>query len=253
MKIIGKFLLVYGIVSLTALLCSEITGNSASHSVTTNHWSQTRRDSAHLLDDPNQVIHTAIVAVFAAKTYGWRGRFAVHTWLVFKRAGDDHYTRYEVVGWGPDAVIRRNYAIADGYWFGARPHLLVEYRGATAEAMIGQLNAAVNSYPYPHTYRAWPGPNSNTFIAHIAREVPQLSLNMPANAIGKDYRPLRDPIGRPPSGSGFQFSLLGVLGVNIGRQEGLEMNLLGVDLGINFFPLQLRLPFMGNIPTQRQP
>ena len=172
----------------------------------------------------------------------------MHTWLVYKRQGDDRYTRYDVIGWRNDKLIRKNYAPADGYWYGAVPHILVEYQGAKAQAMIPKLEAAVHSYPYPHTYHAWPGPNSNTFIAHIARQVPELALNMPANAIGKDYRPLTQPVGRPPSGKGFQVSLLGLLGVSVGEQEGLEFNLLGMDLGINVSPLQLRLPFIGNIP-----
>ncbi len=72
---------------------------------------------------------------------------------------------------------------------------------------------------------------------------------MPANAIGKDYRSLTDPIGRPPSGKGIQLSLLGLLGVNLGEQEGIEFNLLGMNLGINVSPLQIRLPFIGNLPA----
>ena len=38
--------------------------------------------------------------------------------------------------------------------------------------MIGRIKAAIKSYPFADSYRAYPGPNSNTFLAHIGREVP---------------------------------------------------------------------------------
>ncbi len=86
--------------------------------------------------------------------------------------------------------------------------------------MIPEIEAAIKSYPFPQTYHAYPGPNSNTFMAHIGRVVPQLGLDLPSNAIGKDYRPLTRPIGLPPSGKGLQVSLLGLLGFTVGAQEG---------------------------------
>ncbi|WP_241645493.1 DUF3750 domain-containing protein [Rosenbergiella metrosideri] len=242
-------LFAYIIIALLALLASYLTDRAANRPVIGDSWTTARRDSAQLLADPASIKDSALVAVLAAKTYGWRGHFTVHTWLVYKRSGETHYTRYDVIGWRNSDLIRKDYAIADGYWYGARPHILVEYRGEAAEAMIPRLDAAVHSYPYPHTYHAWPGPNSNTFIAHIGRQVPQLELNMPANAIGKDYRSLTDPIGRPPSGKGIQLSFLGLLGINLGEQEGIEFNLLGMNLGINVSPLQGRLPFIGNLPA----
>ncbi|MFS2222092.1 DUF3750 domain-containing protein [Pantoea sp. B65] len=208
-------------------------------------WATARRDSAGIAPDPQQYASTAIVQVYTAQTYGWRGLFAVHPWIIFKKAGESQYHRYEVISWGGNNVVRRDYTIADGFWFGARPGLLLEHRGAEAEAMIPQIEAAINSYPWPHTYHAWPGPNSNTFLAHIGREVPELKLNMPANAIGKDYRSLTNPMGLPPSGKGLQVSLLGVLALTIGREEGVEVNILGLNLGVNLDPLTLRLPFIG--------
>ncbi|MCG8709358.1 DUF3750 domain-containing protein [Brenneria sp. 4F2] len=206
-----------------------------------------RRDSAGLAPDPMKFRQTAIVQIYAAPTYGWRGLVAVHPWVIFKKDGETQYSRYEVTRWGDDNVIRRNRSIPDGYWYGARPKLLVDHRGAAAQAMIPAIEAAIKSYPYPHTYRAWPGPNSNTFIAHIGREVPALRLDMPANAIGKDYRSLTHPIGLPPSGKGLQVSLLGVLGLTLGVEEGIEVNLLGLNVGVDIKSPALRLPFIGRL------
>ena len=222
----------------------------ATHSgvvLTGQNWSTARRDSAGLAPDALRYKNTAIIQVYTAPTFGWRGLFAVHPWIIFKKAGETQYHRYEVVSWGSSNVVRQNYALPDGFWFGAKPGLLVEHRGAAAEAMIPHIEAAIASYPWPHAYRVWPGPNSNTFLAHIGREVPELKLDLPANAIGKDFRPLSHPIGLPPSGKGLQVSLLGALGFTIGAQEGFEINILAFNLGVDVRSPALRLPFIGRL------
>lgn len=210
-------------------------------------WWDARRDSSGMAPDARKNAQLAIVQVYAAPTWGWRGAVAVHPWIIFKRAGETAYNRYEVISWGSGDKVRRNSNTPDGYWYGAKPRLLVEHRGPEAEAMIPQIEAAIASYPWPETYHAWPGPNSNTFLAHIGREVPALKLDMPANAVGKDFRSLLNPIGLPPSGRGVQVSLLGVAGVTLGAEEGFELNLLGLNVGLGFAPLRLRLPFIGGI------
>jgi hypothetical protein len=210
-------------------------------------WQTAPRHSAGVAPDPERWRETAIVQVYTATTYGWRGLFAVHPWIIFKRAGEIRYTRYEVIGWGGENVVRRDQSVADGFWFGAQPKLLVDHRGADVDVMIDQIEAAIASYPYPGTYHAWPGPNSNTFVAHIGREVPALGLDLPANAIGKDYRPITRPVGISSSGRGVQASLFGLLGVNAGLEEGIEFNILGLDFGLDLNSPGLRLPFIGRI------
>lgn len=210
-------------------------------------WRGAPRHSAGIAPDPARFADTAIVQVYAAATYGWRGYFAVHPWIIYKRAGETAYTRYDVIGWGRGNVVRRNHALPDGLWFGAMPRVLVEHRGEGVEAMIGQIEAAVASYPYADTYRSYPGPNSNTFLAHIGREVSSLRLDLPANAIGKDYRPLERPVGLSPSGSGLQVSLLGLLGLSLGVEEGIELNVLGLNFGLDLNRPGLRLPAIGRL------
>lgn len=210
-------------------------------------WFNAPHHSAGIAPDPVTLADVAIVQVYAAPTYGWRGLVAVHPWIIFKRSGETAFTRHEVIGWRGEDVVQRNYALPDGLWYGAQPRLLVDHRGERAEAMIGQIETAIKSYPYPHRYQVYPGPNSNTFLAHIGREVPALGLDLPANAIGKDYRPLDRPVGLSSSGSGVQASLLGLLGFNIGWEEGIEINFLGLDFGVDFNSPALRLPFVGRI------
>ncbi|ADU70212.1 DUF3750 domain-containing protein [Pantoea sp. At-9b] len=240
---IGVFIIV--LLSLFASLAQATHGGSLSNE--RGGWWSARRDSAGIAPDPRVYAAQAIVQVYAAPTYGWKGAVAVHPWIIFKRAGETHYNRYEVISWGSDDKVRHNANLPDGYWYGARPRLLVDHRGAAAQAMIPQIEAAIKSYPWPQTYHAWPGPNSNTFLAHIGREVPALELDLPANAVGKDYRPLWRPIGLPPSGRGIQVSVLGIAGVTLGAEEGFELNILGLNMGLDFTPLRLRLPFIGGI------
>lgn len=210
-------------------------------------WFDAPRHSAGIAPDPAKWVESPIVQVYIAPTYGWRGLLAVHPWIIYKRAGETAYTRYEVVGWGGSQVVRRNYALPDGLWYGAQPRLLVDHRGPHANALIPAIEAAVASYPHAGSYRIYPGPNSNTFIAHIGREVPALGLDLPANAIGKDYRPLDQPIGLSSSGRGVQASLLGLLGISLGLEEGLEINLLGLNFGLDLNSPGLRLPFIGRL------
>jgi len=123
-------------------------------------------------------------------------------------------------------------------------------RGEGVESAIDRIEAAVAAYPYPDRYRAWPGPNSNTFTAFVARRVPELRLDLPANAIGKDWLD-GGVLDRTPSGTGWQFSLAGLLGVAAGLEEGLEMNLLGLSFGVDVADPALRLPGFGRIPLAR--
>ncbi|MDU7866191.1 MAG: DUF3750 domain-containing protein, partial [Pantoea sp.] len=81
-------------------------------------WWSARRDSAGIAPDPRAIANLAIVQVYAAPTYGWKGAVAVHPWIIFTRAGDSRYNRYEVISWGSGDKVRRNTNIPDGYWYG---------------------------------------------------------------------------------------------------------------------------------------
>jgi Protein of unknown function (DUF3750) len=209
-------------------------------------WHEAPNDSTGLAPDP-AATRDAIVQIYAARAFAWRGIFATHPWIVVKRAGAQQYTRYDVVGWGAAGKLQTNYGLADGKWYGATPDLLLDLRGEKAAAAIERVLAAIETYPYRNEYRTWPGPNSNTFLAHVAREVPELNLDLPANAIGKDYRPLGNPIGRAPSGGGVQISLLGLAGITLAPEEGIEFNLLGLSFGLDVLEPAIRLPVYGRL------
>jgi len=176
--------------------------------------------------------------------------------VAVKPTGAAAYTRYEVMGWGVGhgaPAIRVNRAGPDDYWFGSRPELLVDRRGEGVDALIGHVQAAIETYPYPASYRTWPGPNSNTFTAYLGRAVPELRLDLPATAIGKDYIPGGLPVAMSPSGTGVQLSLLGLLGVTAGAEEGLELNVLSLTFGVDVKRPALKLPVVGRLGFSRRP
>ncbi|HKA40125.1 MAG TPA: DUF3750 domain-containing protein [Burkholderiales bacterium] len=211
-------------------------------------WRTASREPVGLAPDP-ATTPQAVVQVYAARAVSWRGYFGVHSWVAVKPAGGQTYTVYEVIGWRlrySDSALAIRHRGPDERWFGAVPELLVDRRGPAAEALIARIDRAAREYPYAAEYSVWPGPNSNTFTAWIARAVPELEIDLPPTAIGKDY--LRDRIiATAPSGSGFQVSLGGLLGFTVSGVEGLEVNVLGLTFGFNLYRPALRLPMIGRL------
>jgi len=212
-------------------------------------WRAASRESAGIAPDPAR--HSeAIVQVYSARAYSWRGVFGVHTWVAVKPFAAPKFTVYEVIGW---RVRQRQPALsisnrpADGRWFGNMPMVIADLRGDGVDDVIKRIDAAAQSYPYMDKYRLWPGPNSNTFTAHIARVIPELRLDLPPTAIGKDYLPGNSLLARSPSGTGYQVSLFSLLGILAGIEEGVELNLLGLTFGIDLANLALKLPLAGRL------
>ncbi|MDP6873646.1 MAG: DUF3750 domain-containing protein [Alphaproteobacteria bacterium] len=212
-------------------------------------WRTARRDSSHQAPDPATTTE-AVLQVYSARAYGWRGALGVHTWFAVKPRGAPYYLRLEVIGWGVrygSPAVRISRYTPDAYWFGNRPNLLLDLRGPAADGLMVDVMKAAKAYPYPDSYRVWPGPNSNTFTAHVARQVPGLGLELPATAIGKDYLGNGDFIAPAPSGTGKQISLYGLAGVTVAAAEGIEFNILGLSLGLDLSPLALKLPGIGRL------
>ncbi len=216
------------------------------------HWRPSERQitgpAPHPAKEP-----AALVQVYGARAYNWRGAFGIHTWVATKRSGAAYYLIYQVVGWnlyrGKPTVTVGPVEAPDFPWYDAPAVLLQEHRGPLAEALIDRIQEAVAAYPYYHEYRVWPGPNSNTFTAFIAREVPELGVDLPPTAIGKDYLTAGRMVDRMPSGSGWQLSLMGLLGVGVAWEEGIELNVLGLSAGFDINDLALRLPGLGRVRT----
>ena len=122
--------------------------------------------------------------------------------------------------------------------------------GAAARAMVPVLLERAPAYPWSDDYAPWPGPNSNTFAAWLSREVPGLWTEPYGAALGKDY---------PDNGwlqAGLTTTRTGVqldtpyVGAQVGLAEGVELHLLGLTLGVDLWPPQVKLPFLPAIPWQ---
>lgn len=188
-----------------------------------------------------------VVQIYAARTWGAKKAAAVHTWIATRRAGRADFRVHEVIGWyqyhGRSPLVSRKRA-PDTPWYGNPAELLVDLRGPQVEGVIDQIEAVIARYPYADQYRAWPGPNSNTFTAWVGRQVPALQLDLPSTAIGKDFGIW---LGRTTSGSGLQLSLGGVLGVAVGPAVGLEVNALGLNYELDLLDLGLEIPGFGRV------
>ncbi len=240
-----------GIVAATVL--AALAAAAIGRVVAQDDWRTASRAPVGLAPDPAATAEP-VVQVYAARTWGARGLFGVHTWIAVKPAGAPAYTVYEVLRWQlrySGTVVAARSRAPDGRWVGNEPELLAQKRGPGVGELIERIEQAVRSYPYRHEYLAWPGPNSNTFTAWVARAVPELEVDLPPTAIGKDY--LGDRIvARAPSGSGFQLSLGGLLALTASGVEGLELNVLGLTFGVNPFDPALKLPLVGRIGAARR-
>ena len=205
-------------------------------------WRDADWSSAGILPDPTSD-REASIRVLSARTGGYKGILSVHTWLVLKHPGARSYTRYDVVGWGNP--VRRNAYPPDGRWYSNEPEITYEISGLEAERLLPKVEAAIRSYQWSEhgSYRIWPGPNSNTFVATILASVPELQASMPPTAIGRDYR---TGIFRTGTG-GYAISLGGLTGVTAGLRDGLQVNFLGLVAGIRFARPALIIPGFGAI------
>ena len=61
-------------------------------------WQTATRQTAGLAP-PAATTQEAVVQIYAARAFAWRGVFAVHTWISLKPEGATEYTTYEVMGW----------------------------------------------------------------------------------------------------------------------------------------------------------
>ncbi|MEJ2470936.1 MAG: DUF3750 domain-containing protein [Desulfuromonadales bacterium] len=176
-----KMATIVPVMVLTGLILANCSSNK--------DWRTASRESAGIAPDPAET-REAVLHVYGARAWGWRGWFAIHTWIAAKRTGEDAYTVYDVVGWRGhrgQPVMRISRDIPDRYWFGEKPQLLAAHRGAGVDQLIDAVQQAAEGYPCKTTYKVFPGPNSNTFTAWVAKQVPELELDLPFTAIGSGY------------------------------------------------------------------
>ncbi len=209
-------------------------------------WREADWSSAGILPEAEDS-RPAAIYVFSAATGGFKGAVASHAWIVTKEEGAASYNRYDKVGWGNP--IRRNGYAPDGRWYSNAPRTVLAMTGPEAVRLIPQVEAAIARYPYskPGGYRIWPGPNSNTFVAHVLRAVPDLGVVLPPDAVGRDYLPDGKLFSVDADGRDVHLTLNGLLGISAGARSGFEVHVLGLVAGIDVMRPALKLPGIGRI------
>jgi hypothetical protein len=155
-----------------------------------SNWRTASREPAGIAADPT-IDKNAVIEVYAADAFSWRGWFAVHTWIAVKAEDATEYTVYEVVGWrvgrGLPALREYKTVTPDRYWYGAKPEKLLSIQGDKASQLIPKISDAIARYPWANEYTLFPGPNSNTFPQWVGLQIPELGLDLPFRAIGSGY------------------------------------------------------------------
>ena len=220
-----------------------------------SNWRTADRSSANIAPLPSEV-EEAIVHIYAARTFNWHKYLAVHSWIALKEKGAGAYDVYHVIGWqtryGGEAISAKK-DIPDRKWYGSIPELITELRGEQAEAAIPQIKQAIQSYQYPNSYRLYPGPNSNSFVSHVIRNVDELQVELPPNAVGKDWIDDGDFFAMSESGTGVQMSIFGLFGLTLGLAEGIELNILGLTFGVDILRPAIKLPAIGRLGMKDAP
>lgn len=182
----------------------------------------------------------AHVAVLSGEMPGALRDIARHSWVVANVRGPSGAFRYRRYEWLGDATATDSDNPFDYFGNGdvAIHGVVLDEDPAKLAEMVACLERETRSYREVNC-GCWPGPNSNTFADGLIRAC-GLGIELPASAIGRDYR---GPIGVSvtEARTGVQLETwLG--GAKIGLAEGVGADLAGLSLGLHFWPPGIEVP-----------
>jgi Protein of unknown function (DUF3750) len=150
-----------------------------------------------------------------------------HAWFAVREEGHTDWHRIEYGGFGSAPLA----GVSD-----VRVHAV--WRGPVAARAIPCLREHASA-ARPEPYVMVPGPNSNTFVDRLLRRC-GLHASLPATAVGKDFRGLVG-VSWTSEGTGFQFETP-LVGLRLGLKEGIEVHILTLGFGVDFWPPAIILP-----------
>jgi hypothetical protein len=174
---------------------------------------------------------------------GGLGWVAVHYWFVAFDPGEGEWHRWELwqkadmggTSWGH---VHRDLLSPVSGVNGFPPQVMAEWRGDEALHLLAAL-ADSPEYPDRGRYLAWPGPNSNTYIAWVLRRA-GVSADLDPRGIGKDY--LGAPgVALTTTRTGVQAET-SLLGGKAGLLDGVEIHFLCFTSGLDTWPPALKTP-----------
>ena len=194
---------------------------------------------------PAASVPGAVVTIMSARTGGLKGAVSEHSWVVVKEKGFDSYERWDKVGWG--SPVRHNGYPADGRWYSNEPRVVFSANGEAAEQLIPKVRAAIATYPFAMRggYHIFPGPNSNSFVAHVMRQVPEIDVALPPVSVGRDFPTNGRLAFVDPDRRDLHLSLFGYAGVSAGWKSGFEVNLFGLVAGVDVRRIGIKVPAFG--------
>lgn len=174
----------------------------------------------------------------------WYSQFAQHSWIDFRPAEQAQWVRIEANTDPKIEPISDKEARQATRW-GRDVSLLLMLRGDAAAAVLVDLQREAERIIVGFEYQAFPGPNSNTYISRVLRAVPGLSAQLDHNSVGKDYTPIVST-GLTTANDGVYLDTV-VLGASAGYLSGVELHLLGLTLGLGFWPPGIKIPVLPRI------
>ena len=147
-----------------------------------------------LLDSNEPIVRLYLAPVLGAD------EIATHPWFAMKRAGADHFDRWEVISDDLASAYELR-VFADGIYGyvinnligpdeypGGRAWVAAEIVGPEADAIIDFIETQSPHYPCRHRYEYFPGPNSNTYARWVLDQT-GWNVTLPPSAIGQDFVP----------------------------------------------------------------
>ncbi|MCX6822735.1 MAG: DUF3750 domain-containing protein [candidate division SR1 bacterium] len=129
--------------------------------------------------------------------------FAIHPWIITVTP-DNTIHKYQVHSTQDTKNIDLGFIHVDGQAplegdsiFGWTSHpryvgkILYKISGkehSQAHKMVEFVHNTISAYPHKNRYRYFPGPNSNTFVQRFLNKFPELHVQLPWNAFGKNYK-----------------------------------------------------------------
>ena len=251
MKWLKRCLLVLG-----ALLAGPILAVSCGNVNIGQDWRTADRSSAGMAPDPRSE-RQAVVQVYAARAFNWRGALGVHTWIAAKPRDGDYYTVHQVMGWralpepaggyfdtghSRSAVVRSPSRAARGFARQAGGGSNSAYRSGRGELPFRPRIQFMAGPQQQYLYRPC-GPRGALSSAWICPTPPSARTFSPTEASWR-ARPAA-PADNSPSTVCF--------GVTVAREEGLELNILALNFGIDLLRPAVKLPGIGRIGMNKLP
>jgi hypothetical protein len=159
---------------------------------------------------------------------------ARHPWFAVREKGKSDWDLFEVGGGGSTSEASKNSPYVDpilhGVWRGAE--------GERAAECVRRVGPQVKQQ-IERDYIFYPGPNSNTFGDVVLRTC-KLAASLPSTSVGKDWRGLVGA-GITTERTGIQIETP-VLGLKVGLKEGIELHVIGLAIGVDFWPPAIIVP-----------